>query len=108
MGHQRRGRRERQRQYVVGTTLYRPRQFRAERDRQRHRAAVAAGPGVSIGPDAYAWTGCNGRAVALSVPLGAELARAVQGCPDDVLALPFTAPAPLMAHGLLRRLAPLR
>ena len=61
-----------------------------------------------LGPDAYAWTGCNGRAVALSIPLGAELARAVQGCPDSELALPFTAPAPLIAHGLLRRLAPLR
>ena len=61
-----------------------------------------------LGPDAYAWTGCNGRAVALSIPLGAELARAVQGCPDNELALPFTAPAPLIAHGLLRRLAPLR
>jgi glycine/D-amino acid oxidase-like deaminating enzyme len=61
-----------------------------------------------IGPDAYAWTGCNGRAVALSIPLGAELARAVRGCPDSELALPFTEPAPLVAHGLLRRLAPLR
>jgi glycine/D-amino acid oxidase-like deaminating enzyme len=61
-----------------------------------------------IGPDAYAWTGCNGRAVALSIPLGAELARAVQGCPDHELAMPFTEPAPLIAHGLLRRLAPLR
>jgi glycine/D-amino acid oxidase-like deaminating enzyme len=61
-----------------------------------------------LGPDAYAWTGCNGRAVALSIPLGAELARAVQGCPDGELALPFTEPAPLVAHGLLRRLAPLR
>jgi glycine/D-amino acid oxidase-like deaminating enzyme len=61
-----------------------------------------------LGPDAYAWTGCNGRAVALSIPLGAELARAVQGCPDSELALPFTEPAPLVAHGLLRRLAPLR
>ena len=61
-----------------------------------------------LGPDAYAWTGCNGRAVALSIPLGAELARAVQGCPDHELALPFIAPAPLFAHGLLRRLAPLR
>jgi len=61
-----------------------------------------------LGTDAYAWTGCNGRAVALSIPLGAELARAVQGYPDHELALPFTAPAPLVAHGLLRRLAPLR
>jgi glycine/D-amino acid oxidase-like deaminating enzyme len=61
-----------------------------------------------LGPDAYAWTGCNGRAVALSIPLGAELARAVQGCPNSEVALPFTEPAPLIAHGLLRRLAPLR
>ena len=42
------------------------------------------------------------------IPLGGEPARAVQGCPDDELALPFTQPAPLIGHGLVRRLAPLR
>jgi len=60
-----------------------------------------------IGPDAYAWAGCNGRGVALSVALGREIARAVQGVPDRELALPFSEPAPLPMHGLLRKLAPL-
>jgi len=60
-----------------------------------------------LGPDALGWTGCNGRAVALSIALGAEFAKAVRGTPDGELALPFTDPAPIPAHGLLRRLAPL-
>ena len=60
-----------------------------------------------LGPDAYAWAGCNGRAVALSVALGGELARAVRGETDASLALPFTDPAPIPVHGLFRRLAPL-
>jgi glycine/D-amino acid oxidase-like deaminating enzyme len=58
-----------------------------------------------LGPDAYAWTGCNGRAVALSVALGDELSKAVSGVSE--LALPFTEPRPIPAHGLLRKLAPL-
>ena len=61
----------------------------------------------AIGPDAYAWTGCNGRAVALSIAIGQELAKAAQGVPTQDLALPFSKPAPWVAHGLLRRLAPL-
>jgi glycine/D-amino acid oxidase-like deaminating enzyme len=60
-----------------------------------------------LGPDAYAWTGCNGRAVALSIALGDELSKAVRGVSARDLALPFTDPAPIVAHGLLRRLAPL-
>jgi glycine/D-amino acid oxidase-like deaminating enzyme len=60
-----------------------------------------------LGPDAFSWTGCNGRAVALSIALGNEFAKAVRGVPDGDLALPFTEPAPIMAHGLLRHLAPL-
>jgi len=60
-----------------------------------------------LGPDAYAWAGCNGRAVALSIAIGQELARAAQGVPAQDLALPFTEPVPYVAHGLLRRLAPL-
>ena len=39
--------------------------------------------------------------------LGAEFAKAVRGVPDGELALPFTDPAPIVAHALLRRLAPL-
>jgi glycine/D-amino acid oxidase-like deaminating enzyme len=60
-----------------------------------------------LGPDAYGWTGCNGRAVALSIALGAELSKAVRGVAEKDLALPFSDPAPIVAHGLLRRLAPL-
>jgi glycine/D-amino acid oxidase-like deaminating enzyme len=60
-----------------------------------------------LGPDAYGWTGCNGRAVALSIALGNEFSKAVRGHPESDLALPFTDPAPIVAHGLLRRLAPL-
>jgi glycine/D-amino acid oxidase-like deaminating enzyme len=60
-----------------------------------------------IGPDAFGWTGCNGRAVALSISIGQELSRAVRGCPERDLALPLTEPRPLALHGVLRRLAPL-
>ncbi|MCA6106815.1 NAD(P)/FAD-dependent oxidoreductase [Bradyrhizobium cenepequi] len=60
-----------------------------------------------LGPDAYGWTGCNGRAVGLTIGIGAELAKAVRGVPLEELALPFTEPQPIPAHGLLRKLAPL-
>jgi glycine/D-amino acid oxidase-like deaminating enzyme len=60
-----------------------------------------------LGPDAYGWTGCNGRAVALSIALGGELSKALRGAPENELALPFTTPVPIPAHGLLRKLAPL-
>jgi hypothetical protein len=60
-----------------------------------------------LGPNAYGWTGCNGRAVALSIALGDELSKAVRGVPEGELALPFSDPVPIPAHGLLRRLAPL-
>src|SRR5712675_3773889 len=60
-----------------------------------------------LGPDAYGWTGCNGRAVALSIALGNELSKAVRGVSESDLALPFTQAVPIPAHGLLRKLAPL-
>ena len=60
-----------------------------------------------LGRNAYGWTGCNGRAVALSIALGDELSKAVRGVPEKDLALPLSDPAPILAHGLLRRLAPL-
>jgi glycine/D-amino acid oxidase-like deaminating enzyme len=58
-----------------------------------------------LGPNAYGWTGCNGRAVALTMPLGRELAKAVQGVPDKELALPFTKPVSIPAHGFMRKRA---
>jgi glycine/D-amino acid oxidase-like deaminating enzyme len=60
-----------------------------------------------LGRNAYGWIGCNGRAVALSIALGDELSKAVRGVAEKDLALPFSDPAPIIAHGLLRRLAPL-
>jgi glycine/D-amino acid oxidase-like deaminating enzyme len=60
-----------------------------------------------LGPDAYGWTGCNGRAVSLTMALGGEFAKAVQGAPERELALPFTKPVSIPVHGLLRKLAPL-
>jgi glycine/D-amino acid oxidase-like deaminating enzyme len=60
-----------------------------------------------LGPDAYAWAGCNGRAVGLAVALGREFARAIQGARESDLALPFTPADPIPFHGVARRLAPL-
>lgn len=60
-----------------------------------------------LGPNAWGWAGCNGRAVALSVALGGEFAKAVRGVPERELALPFTEPAPLSFHSIVRRTAPL-
>jgi glycine/D-amino acid oxidase-like deaminating enzyme len=60
-----------------------------------------------LGPNAYGWTGCNGRGVALSIALGDELSKAVRGVPDKELALPFTEPTPIPANELLRPFAPL-
>ncbi len=60
-----------------------------------------------LGPNGFAWAGCNGRGVALSVSLGRELARATQGLPDNQLALPFSEPTPRAYNGLLQRMAPL-
>ncbi|ABE38386.1 FAD dependent oxidoreductase [Rhodopseudomonas palustris BisB5] len=60
-----------------------------------------------LGSNAYGWTGCNGRGVALSIALGDELSKAVRGVPDNELALPFTEPTPIRANELLRPFAPL-
>jgi glycine/D-amino acid oxidase-like deaminating enzyme len=59
-----------------------------------------------LGPDGFAWAGCNGRAVGFSVALGRELAKAVTGTPVAELALPLTEPTPLPLHGIVRQLAP--
>ncbi len=61
-----------------------------------------------LGPNGFAWVGCNGRGVGLSVALGREFARALSGTPTRDLALPFSEPRPIPAHGIVRLLAPLR
>jgi glycine/D-amino acid oxidase-like deaminating enzyme len=60
-----------------------------------------------LGPNAYGWTGCNGRAVALTIALGDQLSKAVRGVPESELSLPFTEPVPIVGHAILRKLAPL-
>jgi glycine/D-amino acid oxidase-like deaminating enzyme len=59
-----------------------------------------------IGPGGFAWAGCNGRGVGLSVALGRDLAKAVQGIPVDQLGLPLCEPDPLPLQGFVRRFAP--
>ena len=62
----------------------------------------------AIGPDGYAWTGCNGRGVALSLAVGQEFARAVMGTQQADLALPLTEPSPISFHAIKRQLTPFR
>src|SRR3546814_9879356 len=60
-----------------------------------------------LGPDAWGWAGCNGRAVGMSVSLGHEFAKAANGVPESELALPFTEPKPLPWRNVVRHIAPL-
>ncbi len=55
-----------------------------------------------LGPNGWTWIGCNGRGVSLSVALGGELAKAVQGVPEQDLAFPLTEIEPLPLHKFLR------
>jgi glycine/D-amino acid oxidase-like deaminating enzyme len=60
-----------------------------------------------LGPDGFGWVGCNGRAVALSVSLGRELARATQGVAIETLGLPLSEPKSQPFRSIVRRIAPL-
>lgn len=60
-----------------------------------------------LGPNGFGWVGCNGRAVALSISLGRELAKATQGVAPETLGLPLSAPRAQPFQGLVRRIAPL-
>lgn len=60
-----------------------------------------------LGPTGFGWVGCNGRAVALSISLGRELAKAIQGTALETLGLPLSTPKPQPFQGLIRRIAPL-
>jgi glycine/D-amino acid oxidase-like deaminating enzyme len=59
-----------------------------------------------LAPNGFAWVGCNGRAVALSISLGRELALATQSIAIDMLGLPFSEPIPRFWQQALRWLAP--
>lgn len=60
-----------------------------------------------LGPNGFGWVGCNGRAVALSISLGRELAKATQGTAPETLGLPLSAPKAQPFQSLIRRIAPL-
>lgn len=60
-----------------------------------------------LGPNGFGWVGCNGRAVALSISLGRELAKAIEGTALETLGLPLSTPRPQPFQGLIRRIAPL-
>ncbi len=60
-----------------------------------------------LGPNGFGWVGCNGRAVALSISLGRELAKATQGVALETLGLPLSTTKPQPFQGLIRRIAPL-
>ncbi|MCC7347063.1 MAG: FAD-binding oxidoreductase [Variibacter sp.] len=59
-----------------------------------------------MGPRAFAWTGCNGRAVALAISLGREFARALNGVPVEQLGLPVSPPKAQPLRDIVRRIAP--
>jgi glycine/D-amino acid oxidase-like deaminating enzyme len=59
-----------------------------------------------LGPNGFAWTGCNGRAVALSVSLGRELARATQEARLEELGMPMSEARPQPFQAIVRKLAP--
>jgi glycine/D-amino acid oxidase-like deaminating enzyme len=58
-----------------------------------------------LGPNGFAWVGCNGRAVALSISLGRELARATQGVQLNELGLPVSDPNSQPLYPVARRAA---
>ena len=58
-----------------------------------------------IGPNGYAWVGCNGRAVALSVSLGRAFARATQGEGMEALGLPLSLPKVQPLQPIVRKIA---
>ncbi|MGX5736504.1 NAD(P)/FAD-dependent oxidoreductase [Bosea thiooxidans] len=60
-----------------------------------------------LGPNGFGWVGCNGRAVALSISLGRELAKATQGAALDTLGLPLSGLRPQPFRAIVRRIAPL-
>jgi hypothetical protein len=43
----------------------------------------------------------------LSVILGRDISRAIQGAPENELGLPFSEPSPRILQPLIRRIAPL-
>ncbi|HFC04281.1 MAG TPA: FAD-binding oxidoreductase, partial [Rhizobiales bacterium] len=58
-----------------------------------------------LGDNYWSAIGFNGRGVALSVSIGRELARAIDGDDLNDLALPLSRPKPILFHSMARRVA---
>jgi glycine/D-amino acid oxidase-like deaminating enzyme len=57
------------------------------------------------GDGIYAWIGCNGRGLALACAMGPVLADAVEGVPDEQLAVMPTTPPGVPFHAIVSRFA---
>ncbi|MCL6608476.1 MAG: FAD-binding oxidoreductase [Geminicoccaceae bacterium] len=55
---------------------------------------------LALGPELYAWIGCNGRGVALATALGPHLAALLTGGDERALPLPLERPKPIPLAGL--------
>ncbi|CAG9247327.1 Glycine/D-amino acid oxidase-like deaminating enzyme [Paraburkholderia unamae] len=60
---------------------------------------------AKLGDGLYTWYGCNGRGVALSTAVGAELADVALSGDERGSRLPFSTLRPIAAHALVERLA---
>lgn len=56
---------------------------------------------VRLGPELFAWIGCNGRGVALATALGPHLAALLSGAPETELPLPLEPVRSIPARALL-------
>lgn len=59
-----------------------------------------------LGDSAFAWLGCNGRGVALSMAMGRELARLAAGASAEDIGWPLAPVTPIPWHGFARRFGP--
>ena len=59
-----------------------------------------------LGPNYVGFTGYNGRGLALTIPLGIQLAKALLGAKQADLAIPLSNPRPIPFHGIAKRIAP--
>jgi glycine/D-amino acid oxidase-like deaminating enzyme len=60
---------------------------------------------LRLGPELFAWIGCNGRGVALATALGPHLAGLLRGEEERHLPLPLEEPAPIPLPRLSAALA---
>ncbi len=59
-----------------------------------------------LGPNYLGFTGYNGRGLALTIPLGIQLADALLGAKQSDLAIPLTTPNPIPFHTIAKHAAP--